>query len=368
MSNKSSCAPLHFAPPGAFARDVNIRARQIFKEPGEHRYGNAGVWLRGLAFLIIGASAYTEVLTGAGGFMFSLILIAIAALCAFMLIVQLGHDASHGSLSKRTQINKLVVFATFAILGVDGALWRDRHVRLHHQVVNLPGTGIDADSVSLLRLAPDKPWHPWHRLQPLYGPVLYAIGHIHLVWLEDFASFRSARLIGRREFTGRGAVARFALGKILHAFLFLLLPAILVHPALLQLAVGYLFASSLIAISFVVLVIGTHVSDLAAFPQPDEAGWLSHDWAVHQLATSVDWSPTSSMAALFSGGANAHVAHHLFPGYNHRHMAALSEIVRQTAADHRLPYHATSFAEMVRGHWRHLVVLSRPSAACIPLQ
>jgi linoleoyl-CoA desaturase len=85
--------------------------------------------------------------------------ITVAAFCAFMMIVQIGHDASHGAVSRHLAVNRAALFWSFAVLGVDGALWGDRHIRLHHRVVNLPGTGIDADSVSLFRLAPDKPWH-----------------------------------------------------------------------------------------------------------------------------------------------------------------------------------------------------------------
>jgi linoleoyl-CoA desaturase len=255
------------------------------------------------------------------------------------------------------------VFVTFAVLGVDGALWRDRHIRLHHHVVNLPGTGIDADSVTLIRLAPDKPWHSWHRLQPLYAPLLYMVGHASLVWIEDMAGLRAARAEARREFKGHGAIAVFLGGKAVHIALFLLLPWLALRPTLPALALGYFLASSLVALCFVILVVGTHVSDLADFPAPDAAGGVAHDWATHQVATSVDWSPTSAFAVRLSGGANAHVAHHLCPGHSHRHMEAVSRIIAQTAAEHDLPYRVTTFRGMVRGHWRHLVALSHPVAA-----
>jgi linoleoyl-CoA desaturase len=78
------------------------------------------------------------------------------------------------------------------------------------------------------------------------------------------------------------------------------------------------------------------------------------------LVTSVDWAPTSRLAVLLSGGANAHVAHHLFPGHHHRHLAMLSEIIAETAAEHGLRHRVTSFGGMVCGQWRHLVALSRP--------
>jgi linoleoyl-CoA desaturase len=280
----------------------------------------------------------------------SIACIVAGSYCAFMLMVQIGHDAAHGSLSPRPWVNRATVFGTFALLGIDGALWRERHIRLHHQVVNLPGTSIDADSSRLLRLMPSHPWQRWHSLQTIYGPLLYAFGHFSLAWIEDIAEFPRAC---------RRAVA-FIVGKALHLAVFVFLPALCLRPSLCGLVAGYLLASATIAAAFVLLVVGTHVSDLAAFPQARD-GQLSTDWATHQLLTSVDWSPTSHLAAAWTGGANAHVAHHLFPGYAHRHLPALSAVIVEAARMHRLPHHATTFAGMVASHWRHLVSLSRPS-------
>jgi len=75
------------------------------------------------------------------------------------------------------------------------------------------------------------------------------------------------------------------------------------------------------------------------------------------VITSVDWMPQSRWAALLTGGANAHVAHHLFPSYSHRHAPALSRAIAEATAANGLPHHVTSFAGMVAGQWRHLVKL-----------
>ena len=226
---------------------------------------------------MVGLAAYGWLLSGGSGAWTDALCIAVAAFCAFLLIVQVGHEASHGAVTGRPAIDRALLFWSFAILGVDGALWRDRHLKLHHQVVNLPGTGIDVDAVSLIRLMPDKPWQWWMRFQPLYGPMLYAVGHVALVWIEDIAALGNVK-------SPRARLV-FAAGKIVHVTLFLVLPWIALRPAPLSLALGYLFASALIAACFAVLVIGTHVSDLADFPRPDARGRLPHDWATHQVLT-----------------------------------------------------------------------------------
>ena len=70
--------------------------------------------------------------------------------------------------------------------------------------------------------------------------------------------------------------------------------------------------------------------------------------------------PESRLASLLIGGANAHVAHHLFPGHSHRHAATLSRVIARTAAEHGLEHRVATFAGMIAGQWRHLVALSRP--------
>lgn len=342
-----------FTPPGAFARELNRRVKQAMEERGEARYGNWSQWLRMGFILMLGGTAYFTLLRHSGGAWMHVAALTIAALCAFLLIVQLGHDASHGSVSPSGWVNRLVLFGVFSIVGVDSTLWKDRHIRLHHQVVNLPGSGIDADSVKFLRLAPDKPWHWWHLLQPLYGPPLLAVGHLHLVWIEDVQDYFSDRARTLK------ADLLFVAHKAIHVLLFLAIPALVLRPSFLHLVLGYLLASGLIAIFFVLLVVGTHISDLAAFPMPRENGEVGHDWTTHQVITSVDWMPTNHIAILCTGGANAHVAHHLFPGLNHRHAGMASAIIAQTAAEYGVPYCVTSPGGLVMGVWRQIVKLSR---------
>jgi linoleoyl-CoA desaturase len=357
----SSLRPeLRFAAPGAFAREVARLGREAFEKTGETRFSDAAQWSRTAACAGFALGAYGLLLAGTGGTWLAPVWIVAAAFGAFLLVALLGHDAVHGAISPRRSVNQAVQFLAFAVIGVDGNLWRDRHLRLHHSFANLPGTGIDADSVGFMRLAPHKPWRWWIRFQPLYGPVTYIIGHLSLAWIEDMIMQRDARRTRPHDFATRGATLSFIGGKAMHLALFVLLPALVLDPSWWMLGLGYAAASSVISLCFVILVVGTHVSDLASFPQPDAEGCLPHDWATHQLMTSIDWAPTSRLAVLMTGGSNAHLAHHLFPGHHHRHLALLSRVVVETAAAHHLPHHVTTFAGMVGGQWRQLVALSRP--------
>ncbi len=354
MSSPLTRPQFRFAPPTAFARDLNTRVHEALAGMGENRFGDARLWVRVSLVAAVGAAAYGLLLRNPGSLWLDAISIVVAAVCAFMLMVQLGHDAAHGSVSRKPWVNRLALFLTFAILGVDGALWRDRHNRIHHPLPNVPGNGVDTDVIGgVFRLASHKNWHWWMRLQPFYAPLLYSLGHASLVWVEDFGLLRRARAGGR-------TIAVFVLGKAIHGVIFLWLPWATLDPSMIDLALGYALASGSIALAFAILTFGNHISDLAECPSPAADGMLPHDWATHQLVTSVDWSPSNPVALFFSGGANAHAAHHLFPGHSHRHMALLSRIIAQTAHEHGLRHQVTDFRGMLRGHVRHLVALSRP--------
>ncbi len=350
-----------FAPPGAFARDLQSRLRRWQRETGAHRFADGLQWAAAAALLLLGLGTYTALLAGTarGSPWASAGLVLAAALSCFWLLVVMAHDAAHGSVSRHGWVNRAILFTAFGLLGVSGALWRDRHIRLHHPYPNLPGTGVDADGSTLLRLAPDKARHRLHAWQPFYALAAYALGLPLLAWVEDFALFRQARHEARQAFARPLALVEFAAAKALHVGLFLLLPWLALDPPPLVLAGGYLMATGAVSLCFAVLVIGTHVSDLAEFPQPDTAGLLQLDWAGVQLATAVDWAPASALAARLTGGANGHAAHHLFPAFSHRHGPALSVLVAEAAAAHGLRHRVTSFTGMVGAHLRHLGDMAR---------
>lgn len=351
---------LHFAQASPFARSLRTLLAGYTATPGISRFAASPQWTATIiTFLICSASFGSMLRTGPEGpTALWLGMAAMTGFAAFMLLVLIGHDAAHGSASPRRWINDALVFGIFAILGVSGALWRDRHLRLHHLYPNLPGSGIDADSTNVLRLAPDKPLLARHRFQPIYALPIYALGLAALVWFEDPSNLRSMRRSHRERFGGSIPLLAFCATKFIHLFLFVGLPVVVGGFGLLDILMIYVVATSVASIAFSVLVIGTHVSDEAAFPIPDENGRVSHDWATHQLVTAVDWMPESRIAALLSGGANAHTAHHLFPGYSHSHASALSALVIRAARENGLPYRSTSFAGMVGGHFRHLLALS----------
>jgi linoleoyl-CoA desaturase len=347
-----------FQPQSAFAKDVKARGQAMLASQSSGRYADKRQWLRAL-FTAFALGAAYWLLLSSGFWQIRILLSAACGVLTYVLVAGLCHDASHGSLSRRAVVNRFVVFSGFALLGVSGALWARRHVRVHHMFPNVAGTDIDADGSALIRLSPHKPWHRWHRFQVYYALPLYALVLPHLAFVEDFSHLAKARREAPHLF-GPLAVMEFALTKALHVLWALIVPYMVLQPSLGALLLGYLIATGSASALFVIINVGSHISDEAEFLAPSATGMIDHDWATHQLLTSIDWSPQSPLAVGLTGGANAHTAHHLFPEAAHCHNTQLSEIVSECARVHDLPRNILSFNGMLAAHLRHLRKMSAP--------
>lgn len=348
-----------FAPRSAYGAALRARGAEILAASPTGRYADRDQWLRGFGALGALIAVYAAILflpPTAGSYA-----LAIASgVLTYITQATFCHDASHLSLSRRRRVNAFAVSAGFAITGVSGALWARRHIRTHHMFPNVAGTDIDADSTSMVRLTPHRAWRSWHRYQPYYAPILYLFVLAHLAFYEDFLHLREARRESPREFKTWTALVEFAAAKLFHIAVAIALPLALIDAPALNILLGYALASATTSAMFVVINIGTHIADVAAFVDPTKDGAIAHDWATHQAMTAVDWSPESRLAIAITGGANSHAAHHLFPEAAHCHNAKLSRVVAACAREFGKPHHVLTFWGMVRSHMGQLIALSRP--------
>ena len=350
-----------FARPGPFATDLRAAGQRLIAELPGGRFANLGQLSRAAFFLGLALCIYVALLSG--GFGVPLLFLALAGgLTAFMFGVTVAHDASHGALHRKPWVNRVALFLGFAVFGISGQLWGWRHNRIHHMFANVKGTEFDHEATEMLRLSPHSPWRPWHRFQPLYAPLFYAILFGSVTWILDFRYLRESRREAPRQFATVAATAEFVATKVLHVTVMLVLPALSLEVSVTGLIAGYLIATCVASLLFSALVVGTHIAEEAAFHTPDEADRLPHDWATHQMLTSVDWSPENRLAALLTGGANAHTAHHLFPNVAHCHIPALDRLVARKVAQHGVPRNLMSFGAMIRSHFRHLIALAQEPA------
>lgn len=348
-----------FQPQGAFAREVRMRGRAVLAEQPVGRHADIWQWLRALATLMALAMAYGLLLRG-GTWPVELLLAATCGCLTYLLVGILCHDASHRSLSRYRVINRFALFAGFALAGVSGALWGRRHVRLHHMFPNVAGTDIDADSSTIIRLSPHKPWRPWHRVQLYYALPVYCLALLHLAIAEDFSHLAKAQQEAPHLFKRWTARAEFALAKVIHIAWALVIPWLVLQPAPGGLLAGYLVGTGSMSLLFVFFNVGSHISGAAEFHAPDATGTLGLDWVTHQVRTSIDWSPESALAGALTAGVNAHTAHHVFPEAAHCHNTRLNAVLSECASKHGVRRNIVTFSDTLGAHIRHLKTLSLP--------
>jgi linoleoyl-CoA desaturase len=98
-----------------------------------------------------------------------------------------------------------------------------------------------------------------------------------------------------------------------------------------------------------------HTVEGTSHPLPNESGNIENDWAIHQLNTTVNFSPDSKILTWYLGGLNHQVEHHLFPRICHVHYPAISKIVKETCNEFGVPYlENKTFMQALRSHIRTL--------------
>ena len=346
-----------------FFREVRAQVQTYFQWTGKSPYADRRLWGKAALFAGLGALSYGALLTLSLPPAALLALAVVFGLSSLLLGINVAHDAAHDSLTPYPRLNRALQYAIFCLIGVDGRLWRLRHVKSHHVFPNVEGCDADIDHNGLIRLSPSHPRRWYHGLQHLYAPLLYLLVNLHSIFVQDFVYLRKDRLanmVGLRP--TRSELLKFFLAKAIYFTVSLGLPLLLIDLPWWQILIGYLVVTGMTSLTFVMLLIGTHFAEEARFPAVGPDGRLEGDWAEHAIATALDWAPDSRLAAFLVGGANTHAAHHLFPKISHVHYADLAPIIRATARKYGLVVRETSFAGMLRSHLRFLRRLGRVEA------
>ncbi len=271
------------------------------------------------------------------------------------------HDAGHGAASSKPWVNR-VLFCSLEILGGSSFLWNVKHNMVHHTYANVDGHDDDIDMGFLGRLAPEQRHLPFHRAQHFYIWFLY--GLLVLKWhlIDDFRMLLKGR-IGERKIPAMkpSDIAIFVGGKIFFISYAFVIPTLIF--GFLPVFAFYMIASFVQGVTMATVFQLAHCVEEADFPAAPEEHRFDHDWATHQVLTTVDFAQNSRFINWYVGGLNFQIEHHLFPRISHMHYPALAPLVRQTCEEFGLPYHVQpGFGHALRSHFRWLRRMGRPTA------
>ncbi len=284
------------------------------------------------------------------------VLLASAPLSVSLVLVMLGamHDGSHGAVSERRLLNRLVSW-TLVLAGGSAISWHREHVVRHHAYTNTYGLDSDLESGGLLRFHPAQHWHPLHRYQHWYAWVLYGLMSLKWAWFEDFDDvIRNPYRMKPRQRAFHAL--EVLISKFCHVVLFLVLPIrnYGVATALTFYVLLFFLVSLLMAIVFVL----AHLTgEQNLFDSRERA---PKDWAHLQLQTTANFSTGNALLSWLIGGLNYQIEHHLFPSVSHRHYPMIRPLVRRWAAQHGAPYREyPSLFAALSAHCAHLSRLGK---------
>jgi len=356
-----------------FFADLNKRVRQYFKDNEISPYANAAMVTKTVVFLGLYLIPFAFVLTLMPGVWMSILLYSIMGFAIAGIGMTVMHDANHGAYSKSKTVNKWLGY-TLNLAGGSVSNWKLQHNLLHHTYTNVTDYDEDIAGKALLRFSPHSPLKKVHKFQWIYAYVLY--GFLTMYWstakdFQQFVRYSKTKVNKEDEKRKRSTIIRILLIKMVYFFTFLVLPPLLgysIGMTILGFFIMHFIAGFLLSIIFQL----AHTVEGTNFPLPSEdTGNIENDWAIHQLNTTMNFSPNSKFLTWYLGGLNYQVEHHLFPDICHVHYPNLSKVVSETCKEYGIPYLMhPSFSDAVKSHVLLLKELGRvepPKVQSIPV-
>ncbi|GJM29163.1 MAG: fatty acid desaturase [Cyclobacteriaceae bacterium] len=249
------------------------------------------------------------------------------------------HDAIHGSYSGNKKVNRYLGY-TMNLIGANAAVWKVQHNVLHHTYTNIDQADDDINPPFFLRFSPHARRHWVHRFQHLYVWFFYGLSTISWVTAKDFVRMNRYRRMGffKGENEYRNELIEMIGWKLFYYCYALILPIIMVPLAWWLVVLAFISMHFLTGTLMSLVFQTAHVMPGIEFPLPDDKGRIDNEWAIHQLATTTNYSPNSRYLSWLIGGLNFQIEHHLFPDVCHIHYKKLSPIVAETAREYGIPY------------------------------
>lgn len=323
-----------------FFATAKKRVDTYFAENNLSKHANAKMVIKTIVLLSGYVLPFAAILLVPMPFALSLALWAVMGICLAGIGMSIMHDANHGAYSSNETVNAILGY-TLGILGGSTYNWKIQHNVLHHNYTNISGVDEDINDKVFLKLSPHKTSNKMQQGQHIYGFGLYALSTLYWVFYKDFPQYLRYVKNGLAKQQGLGAVlglSSIVLHKLAYLFLFIGLPVLVFSLPLYQVLIGFTLMHILAGLILTIIFQLAHTIEGAAHPLPNSDGNIENDWAIHQMNTTVNFAPNNKLLSWYCGGLNYQVEHHLFPKICHVHYPAIAAIVKQTAAEHGVPY------------------------------
>jgi linoleoyl-CoA desaturase len=272
------------------------------------------------------------------------------------------HDACHGSYSSKKWVNELLGYSLNA-LGGNAFIWKFKHNIIHHTYTNVDGVDDDIAKSPLMRQCQSQKWVPAHRFQHIYVVLVYAISSFAWVSMMDFNKYFKRKVyttpLQKMKLSDHFI---FWFSKLLYVVFYVWIPIYFLGAG--NWAIGFTFMHLSMGLTLALVFQLAHVVEDLAFEKAGEDPLLiENEWAIHQVRTTANFSPTNAFISWFVGGLNYQIEHHLFPKISHVHYPALSKIVQEKCKEHHLTYHCNNTLwSAISSHFRMMRMLGQKPA------
>ena len=323
-----------------FFRTLNKRVNTYFKENNIKRTGNWKLYTKAFIMFAVFLVPFILILTVEMPQWLMFILMAVTGVGMAGVGMNVMHDSNHDSFSSRKWVNKLMGSSIYILAG-NVYNWKVQHNVLHHTYTNVHGHDEDLDAGRILRFTKHAEWKWYHKFQHYYSVILYGLLTINWAITTDFLQMK--RYMKRKLAYGKLQKqlvnwSTLVLSKIIYLTMWIVLPMLILDLSWWKILIGFFVIHYTAGLILSVVFQLAHVMEEAEMPVPEKDGSLKNTWAIHQLKTTVNFSPKNKLINWFTGGLNHQVEHHIFPNISHIHYGKIAEIVKKTAQEFNLPY------------------------------
>lgn len=343
-----------------FFKTLNSRVNNYFKENNIKRTGNWKIWLKTIIMFILFLAPYFIILLFSFPGWVQLLLVLVMGIGMAGVGMNVMHDGNHGSYSKKSWVNKLMGSSIYILAG-NVYNWKVQHNVLHHTYTNIHGHDEDLDAGRILRFTKHAKWRWYHKFQHYYSVLLYGLLTINWAITTDFLQMK--RYMKRKLAHGKFPNpfvnwSTLVFTKILYMSIWIVIPILALNLVWWKILIGFFLMHYTAGLILSIIFQLAHVMDEADMPLPKEDGTLKNTWAIHQLMTTVNFSPKNKLISWFTGGLNYQVEHHIFPNISHIHYSKIAEIVKKTAKEFNLPYNEfKSTRKAIIAHFSYLKLM-----------
>jgi linoleoyl-CoA desaturase len=324
------------------------------------RTGNYKLFLKSIIFVLMSLSCYFMILF----FTFPVLLLAVFCILLGVSLAGIGfnimHDSAHGSYSSKRWLNALAAFS-LNLMGGNIFFWKCKHNINHHTYTNIKGIDEDIDIEPWIRTHANQPRRWYHRYQHFYSLGLYGLTYLNWVYVGDFKKYFSKKIanIDLKKMALKEHFI-FWISKIFFFSFILIIPIV---------KLGFWKTILVYTIMSVVcgFILGTvfqlaHLVEGVEFPLPSKnSNKIENNWALHQIATTVNFAPKNKFIFWFTGGLNFQIVHHLFPKISHIHYPAINDLIRETCIKFNIQY--TEYPSVWSALRSHISYLKRMGSA-----